>query len=190
MYGRHKFTEEEVEQRIKELEAGKGRFPDFHCYDWHPEDYPGSGKFHPNFNPSGAGIEVEWEEVACLIGGLGYAYAKSQKFGPTANASDRTRLKKVLYDAIVTYTRCVPVEGDDVFINGSPAGPYSGDGFIRHSENGLLSHELATHHWRILDPLVAPAVHLMLDGRDAVHYHYQEALFTGAPVVLSILKKN
>ena len=180
MYGGNKFSDKQIHRFIEELEKGNGRFAGVHCYDRHPSDYLNEIIVDPVNERRYATIEHEWEKVASMIGGLGYAYAKSDTYGPNGNITGRKRLRKALYSAILAYTSSVPVEGDDILLDGKPLGPHTGDGFIRLSEHGLVSHALATHHWRILDPLVAPAVNLMPDlleeikngDRQAVMVHH------------------
>ncbi|SHE81631.1 Polysaccharide lyase family 8, C-terminal beta-sandwich domain [Mariniphaga anaerophila] len=163
MYGRTIFSDKETAAKIIELENNNGRFNGFKCYTRHPEDYLGETNVDPLTGRVYGTIEYEWEQVAKLIGGLGYAYARSEKYGPSGDAASRERLKKAMYKAIIAYTACVPIEGNDVYVNGKPIGEYTGDGFANLVEHKMMGHQVCTHQWVISDPLVAPAVHLMPD---------------------------
>lgn len=80
------------------------------------------------YMPSGT-IEYDWEKVVNQIGGLGYSYATSKVYGPKGNPEKRGELREALYQAILTYTNSVPVEGNEVMVNGKPIGNCTGDGF-------------------------------------------------------------
>lgn len=153
MFGRRKPKDAEVEKTIALLEAGKGEFTQFGFYHVSPKDY----------KPAGKSIEYDWETVANNIGGLGYAYATSKKYGPQGDAADRERLKRAMYRAITAYTEAVPVEGADVMIDGKPIGNCTGDGFANLRLHGLIEEQVVTHQWVISDGLIAPAVQLMPD---------------------------
>ncbi|RIH63944.1 silent information regulator protein Sir2 [Mariniphaga sediminis] len=176
MYGRTSFSDKEVAAKISELEKNNGRFNGFKCYTQHPKDY----LEHTNVDPLNGRvygtIEYEWENVAKQIGGLGYAYARSEKYGPTGNPASRERLKKALYKAILAYTGCVPIEGNDILIDGQPIGEYTGDGFANLVEHGMIGHQVGTHQWVVSDPLVAPAVHLMPDLLKDIQEEDKEAI--------------
>lgn len=152
MYGRNKFTDEQVAKVIEALEKNNGRFTEYGFYNTPVKEYkPVAGKK----------IEYDWEKVAKNIGALGYAYATSQKYGPAGNAAERERLKKALYSAIIAYTEAVPVEGNDVVIDGKPIGNCTGDGFANLRLHDLIEEEVVTHQWIISDALIAPAVQLI-----------------------------
>ncbi|KDN55670.1 polysaccharide lyase family 8 super-sandwich domain-containing protein [Flavobacterium seoulense] len=154
MYGRKVFKDEKIAELIGELGRNNGKFASFGFYGKNPATYK---------SPTGKKIEYEWTQVATNIGGLGYAYAKSKKYGPNGQPADREQLKNALYSAINAYTESVPVEGSDVVINGKPIGPYTGDGFINLRMHNLVEKQIAGHQWVVSDPLIAPSVHLMPD---------------------------
>ncbi len=162
-YGRTVYSETELEAKIIEIENNNGRFDGFKCYTQHPKDYLDNTTVDSLNRKVYGTIEYEWEEVANLIGGLGYSYAKSEKYGADGDAVSRERLKRAIYKAILAYTACVPVEGNDILIDGKPIGKHTGDGFTNLVEHNMIGHQVATHQWRILDPLVAPSVQLMPD---------------------------
>ncbi|RZK91799.1 MAG: silent information regulator protein Sir2, partial [Pedobacter sp.] len=151
MFGRKKPSDAEVEQIIANLEASKGEFKQYGFYHKNPKDY----------KPVGKSIEYDWEAVSDNIGGLGYAYATSKKYGPEGNLVEREKLKKAIYSALIAYTEAVPVEGKDVIIDGKPIGNCTGDGFANLKLYNLIEEQVVTHQWVISDALIAPAVHLM-----------------------------
>lgn len=151
MFGRKKPKDEQVEKTIALLEANNGEFTQFGFYHKSPKDY----------KPIGKSIEYDWEEVANNIGGLGYAYATSKKYGPGGDVKDRQQLKNAIYKAIIAYTEAVPVEGKDVIIDGKPIGNNTGDGFSNLKLHNLIEEQVVTHQWVISDALIAPIVHLM-----------------------------
>lgn len=154
MYGRKIFKDEQVMKLITELENNNGKFTSFGFYGKNPMEYK---------SPGGKTIEYEWEQAVNNIGGLGYAYAKSKKYGPNGDPQAREQLKNALYAAIIAYTESVPVEGSDVMVDGKPIGPYTGDGFSNLRSYGKIGTQVATHQWVISDALIAPSVHLMPD---------------------------
>ncbi|ACU05039.1 polysaccharide lyase family 8 super-sandwich domain-containing protein [Pedobacter heparinus] len=154
MYGRKLISDVKVAEMITELESNNGKFAAFGFYGKNPMEYK---------SPGGKTIEFEWEQVANQIGGLGYAYAKSKKYGPNGDPQARMQLKNALYSAIIAYTESVPVEGSDVMVKGKPIGPYTGDGFSNLKEYNLVGTQVVTHQWVISDALIAPSVHLIPD---------------------------
>lgn len=151
MYGRKKPKDAEVAATIDALKKDNGRFAEFSFYNTPVMDY----------KPVGNSIEYDWEVVANKIGGLGYAYATSKKYGPGGDAGVREALKRAIYSAIIAYTEAVPVEGSDVMINGKPIGNCTGDGFSNLQLHKKIETQVATHQWVISDGLIAPGVHLM-----------------------------
>ncbi|PTS92407.1 silent information regulator protein Sir2 [Pedobacter sp. HMWF019] len=151
MFGRKKPKDAEVEKTIVNLEATKGEFIQYGFYHKNPNEY----------KPVGKSIEYDWESVSNQIGGLGYAYATSKKYGPAGNSAERERLKRTIYSAIIAYTEAVPVEGKDVIIAGKPIGNCTGDGFANLRLHNLIEEQVVTHQWVISDALIAPVVHLM-----------------------------
>lgn len=128
LYGRTKYSDQEVAEKIEELEKNDGRFEGFRCYTAHPQDY--EGRLDPkNEHLKKGTIEIDWAKVANQIGGLGYAYATSKVYGPQGEPAKRKELREALYKAILAYTLSVPVEGREVEINGKPIGNCTGDGF-------------------------------------------------------------
>lgn len=151
MFGRKKPNDAEVEKTIETLEATNGEFTQYGFYHKSPAVY----------KPVGKSIEYDWEAVSNNIGGLGYAYATSKKYGPEGDPADREKLKKAIYLALMAYTEAVPVEGKDVIIDGKPIGNCTGDGFSNLKLHNLLEEQVVTHQWVISDALIAPVVHLM-----------------------------
>tara|TARA_R110001592_G_scaffold363328_1_gene684165 strand:+ start:38802 stop:42056 length:3255 start_codon:yes stop_codon:yes gene_type:complete len=149
LYGRTKFSESKLESYIIELENSNGRFSDFSFYTSHPSTFS-SGK-----------LEKEYQDVSELIGGLGYAYAKSSTYGiSSGNAINQNRLKRVIYKALIQYMSNVPIYGDDLQVNGNPIGTELGDGISKMNEHGYLSHSFLTHQWRAIDALGAPLLYV------------------------------
>lgn len=166
LYGRKKISDREVAAAIADLEANHGRFSGEKCYTAHPGDYPGQISSHNH--RLGGTIEYDWIKVADRIGQLGYAYAKSRLYGPGGDPDKRAQLRDALMNAIIAYTRAVPVEGDDVEVDGHPIGKYTGDGFSLLNRHKLAGHQTLTHQWVMTDPLVVPALGLMPDIRDGM----------------------
>lgn len=153
MFGRKKPEDTDVAKTIEQLEAGKGRFARFKFYGVNPKDY----------KPLGKSIEYDWEIVCNNIGALGYAYATSKIYGPQGEVTQRERLKRAIYSAIIAYTEAVPVEGKDVIIDGKPIGSCTGDGFANLKLHQLIEEQVVTHQWVISDGMIAPLVQLMPD---------------------------
>lgn len=151
MFGRKKTKDPEVEKLITELGKTNGEFSRFGFYHTNAKDY----------KPVGKSIEYDWEVVANTIGGLGYAYATSKKYGPNGDAESRKQLKNTLYNALIAYTEAIPVEGKDVIIDGKPIGDCTGDGFANLKLHNLIEEQVVTHQWVFSDGLIAPVVHLM-----------------------------
>lgn len=161
LYGKEKFTDEQVTAYLDELESNGWRFKGEKCYTARPDEYPGQLSKLDHWQ--GGTIEYDWMKVANRIGGLGYAYAASKTYGPEGNPKKRERLRNALYQAILAYTRSVPVYGDDIEIDGKPIGKYVGDGFSLLQKHKLAGHQILTHQWVMTDPLVVPVLNLMPD---------------------------
>lgn len=159
LYGREKFSDDKVAELLTELKENNGRFKGEKCYTAHPQDY--SGPVSEIDHWEGGTIEYDWMKLANRIGGLGYAYATSKVYGPTGNPEKHAELRNALYQAILTYTRSVPIEGRDVKIDGKPIGRCTGDGFSLLEKHKLAGHQIPTHQWVMTDPLVVPVLHLM-----------------------------
>lgn len=159
LYGKKKPTDEEVAAAIADLKANNGRFGGEKCYTTAPQDYPGQLNKHNHWD--GGTIEYDWINVANRIGQLGYAYAKSLVYGPEGDPDKRAELREAIYDALLAYCNSVPVEGDDILVDGKPIGKYTGDGTSMLSKHKLASHQVLTHQWTLTDPLVTPILHLM-----------------------------
>ncbi|MGJ7032547.1 polysaccharide lyase family 8 super-sandwich domain-containing protein [Niabella hirudinis] len=153
MYGRKKLKDAAVAGMMDELRANNNEFKEYPFYHVSPLSY----------KPVGKSIEYDWEAVANNIGGLGYAYATSKKYGPGGDAAARERLKRALYSALIAYTEAVPVEGNDVMINGKPIGDCTGDGFSNLKLYNKVEEQVVTHQWVISDGLLTPLVQLMPD---------------------------
>ena len=162
LYGRTKYSDQEVAEKIEELEKNDGRFEGFRCYTAHPQDY--EGRLDPkNEHLKKGTIEIDWAKVANQIGGLGYAYATSKVYGPQGEPAKRKELREALYKAILAYTLSVPVEGREVEINGKPIGNCTGDGFSLLQANKMAGTPTSTHQWVMTDPLIVPALYLLPD---------------------------
>lgn len=161
LYGRIKYSDDEVAAKIDELKNNDWKFTGLEkCYQGRPQDYV--FKFDPTNDhaPSGT-IEYDWAKVANQIGGLGYSYATSKVYGPKGNPEKRKELRETLYQAILTYTNSVPVEGNDIMVNGKPIGNCTGDGFSMLQAHKMAGMQTPTHQWTLTDPLVVPILHLM-----------------------------
>lgn len=160
LYGRTTYSDDEVAAIILELKRNNGRFEGEKCYTARPQDYKGNFDPKNDFLPTGT-IEYDWAKIADRIGGLGHAYVTSKVYGLQGSQEKRTQLRDALYQAILAYTLSVPVEGNDVEINGKPIGNCTGDGFSLLQANKLAGHQIPTHQWTMTDPLVVPALYLM-----------------------------
>lgn len=147
--------------KIDELKHNGWKFAGLEkCYQGRPQDYV--AKFDPTNDhlPTGT-IEYDWEKVVNQIGGLGYSYATSKIYGPKGNPEKRKELRETLYQAILTYTNSVPVEGNEVMVDGKPIGNCTGDGFGMLQAHKMAGMQTPTHQWTLTDPLVVPVLHLM-----------------------------
>ena len=163
LYGRIKYSDDEVTAKINELQNNGWKFAGLEkCYQGRPQDY--EAKFNPidDHLPTET-IEYDWTEVANRIGGLGYAYATSTIYGPKGNPQKRKELRETLYQAILTYTNSVTVEGYEVMVDGKPIGNCTGDGFSLLQAHKMAGNQIPTHQWTLTDPLVVPSLHLMPD---------------------------
>ena len=161
LYGRIKYTDDEVAAKIDELKNNGWKFAGLEkCYQGRPQDYVAKLDPTNDHAPSGT-IEYDWAEVANRIGGLGYSYATSKVYGPKGDPEKRNELKETLYQAILTYTNSVPVEGNEVMVNGKPIGNCTGDGFGMLQAHNMAGMQIPTHQWTLTDPLVEPVLHLM-----------------------------
>lgn len=161
LYGRIKYSDDEVAAKIDELKNNGWKFAGLEkCYQGRPQDYV--AKFDPTNDhlPTGT-IEYDWEKVVNQIGGLGYSYATSKIYGPKGNPEKRKELRETLYQAILTYTNSVPVEGNEVMVDGRPIGNCTGDGFGMLQAHKMAGMQTPTHQWTLTDPLVVPVLHLM-----------------------------
>lgn len=161
LYGRIKYSDDEVTAKIDELKNNGWKFAGLEkCYQGRPQDYV--AKFDPTNDhlPTGT-IEYDWEKVVNQIGGLGYSYATSKIYGPKGNPEKRKELRETLYQAILTYTNSVPVEGNEVMVDGRPIGNCTGDGFGMLQAHKMAGMQTPTHQWTLTDPLVVPVLHLM-----------------------------
>ena len=161
LYGRIKYTDEEVAAKIDELKNNGWKFAGLEkCYQGRPQNYVAKLDPTNDHAPSGT-IEYDWAEVANRIGGLGYSYATSKVYGSKGDPEKRNELKETLYQAILTYTNSVPVEGNEVMVNGKPIGNCTGDGFGMLQAHNMAGMQTPTHQWTLTDPLVVPVLHLM-----------------------------
>ncbi|WP_262482807.1 polysaccharide lyase family 8 super-sandwich domain-containing protein [Bacteroides gallinarum] len=163
MYGRTKFTNDEVAGKIIELKRNGWKFEGLEkCYERRPQDYLYKVNANDDHRPTGT-IEYDWEKVVNQIGGLGHAYANSNVYGPQGNPAKHRELRETLYHTILTFTSSVPVEGSELLIDGKPIGNCTGDGFALLQSRKMAGMQVSTHQWMIVDGLVGPAVHLMPD---------------------------
>lgn len=161
LYGRIKYSDDEVAAKIDELKNNDWKFVGLEkCYQGRPQDYVFKIDPANDHAPSGT-IEYDWAKVANQIGGLGYSYATSKVYGPKGNPEKRKELRETLYQAILTYTNSVPVEGNDIMIDGKPIGNCTGDGFSMLQAHKMAGMQTPTHQWALTDPLVVPVLHLM-----------------------------
>lgn len=195
LYGKITYSDEEVSEKIRELENNNGRFNGYRCYTTHPNEY--KGKFDPNNDYTNTEtIEYEWEKVANQIGGLGYAYATSEVYGPKGIPEKRKMLREALYKAILTYTLSVPIEGSDIKINNQPIGNCTGDGFSLLQAHKLAGHQIPTHQWVLTDPLVVPTLYLMpdilkgMEQKDETCLQVHNALIRYNQLFMSIIKSR
>lgn len=164
LYGRTKFSDSKLANYLTELENSNGRFSGFSFYTKHPSTFA-----------KGA-LEKEWQDVSELIGGLGYAYAKSSTYGiPSGNAARMKRLKRVIYKALLQYMNHVPIYGDDLLVGGNPIGTELGDGISKMNEHGYLTHSFLTHQWRLIDALGAPLLHVWPEVLEDIETNDAEA---------------
>lgn len=166
LFGKKKLKDSEVGATISDLESNHGRFPDVKSYTTHPKDYPGAISKHDHW--LGGTIEYDWIEIANRIGQLGYAYAKSDIYGPNGEPSKHAQLRKTLIEAIIAYTNSVPVEGNDIMVDSKPIGPYTGDGTSLLKQYKWAGQQALTHQWLLTDPLVVPIIYLMPDILDGI----------------------
>lgn len=161
LYGRIKYSDDEVAAKIDELKNNDWKFVGLEkCYQGRPQDYVFKIDPANDHAPSGT-IEYDWAKVVNQIGGLGYSYATSKVYGPKGNPEKRKELRETLYQAILTYTNSVPVEGNDIMIDGKPIGNCTGDGFSMLQAHKMAGMQTPTHQWALTDPLVVPVLHLM-----------------------------
>ena len=185
MYGNKKCTDAEIGAMIEEVERNGGKFEGFRSYGTKPQDFDGRNT-----------IEHDWISIASKIGQMGYAYAASEVYGPEGRTDKRERLKNALYKAILAYTRSVPVEGDDVMIDGKPIGDCTGDGFSLLEADRIIGRQVPTHQWTMTDPLVVPALHLMpglLEGMkkgDETCLQVHDALVRYFQIFMSVIKSR
>ena len=89
LYGRIKYTDEEVAAKIGELKNNGWKFAGLEkCYQGRPQDYVAKLDPTNDHAPSGT-VEYDWAEVANRIGGLGYSYATSKVYGPKGDPEKR-----------------------------------------------------------------------------------------------------
>ncbi len=163
MYGRIKYTDNEVAALMGELEQNGWKFKGLEkCYEGRPQDYTFIYNPENDHQPSGT-IEYDWVEVVNKIGGLGYAYATSKVYGPDGQPEKRKALRNVLYQALLTYVSSVPVNGDELLIDGKPIGRCVGDGFALLQKHRMAGMQTPTHQWSMTDGLMVPVLYLMPD---------------------------
>lgn len=176
LYGRIKYSDNEVAAKIDELKNNSWRFVGLEkCYQGRPQDY--IAKFDPTNDhlPTGT-IEYDWEKVVNQIGGLGYSYATSKIYGPKGSPEKRNELREALYQTILTYTNSVPVEGTEVMINGEPIGNCTGDGFAMLQAHKMAGMQIPTHQWSLTDGLMVPVLHLMPELLKGMHNQDETSL--------------
>lgn len=162
MYGRMKYSDQEVSKLIDELNQNNGRFHNEKCYTAVPQDYM-KGNNRNVSSREGGTIEYDWARITEKIGGLGYAYATSSVFGPDGVPEKRAALGEAIKKALIAYMRSVPVYGHEVLVDGKPVGDCIGDGFAMLHTYKLSGNQIPTHQWTLTDPLIVPVVQLMPD---------------------------
>ena len=176
LYGRIKYSDNEVAAKIDELKNNGWKFAGLEkCYQGRPQDYIGKFDLTNEYMPSGT-IEYDWEKVVNQIGGLGYSYATSKVYGPKGNPEKRGELREALYQAILTYTNSVPVEGNEVMVNGKPIGNCTGDGFAMLQAHKMAGMQIPTHQWSLTDGLMVPVLHLMPELLKGIHNQDETSL--------------
>lgn len=196
MYGYKRPTDKEVADLITQVEQNEGRFEGFRSYTTKPQNFGGNPHAEGNDSYHGSTIEYDWTSIANLIGQMGYAYATSKVYGPKGSAKKREQLKNAIYKAILTYTKSVPIEGDEVLINGKPIGNCTGDGFSLLESHDWAGHQISTHQWTMTDPLVVPVLHLMpellkgMQAGDKTCLEVHDALVRYFQVFMSIVKSR
>lgn len=176
LYGRIKYSDNEVAAKIDELKNNGWKFAGLEkCYQGRPQDYIGKFDLTNEYMPSGT-IEYDWEKVVNQIGGLGYSYATSKVYGPKGNPEKRGELREALYQAILTYTNSVPVEGNEVMVNGKPIGNCTGDGFAMLQAHKMAGMQIPTHQWSLTDGLMVPVLHLMPELLKGMHNQDETSL--------------
>ncbi len=154
LWGRKNFSDSEVAAHITDVEGTGGALSGFTFYT----------QSLTNFANTYPALEEDLEEAASIIGGLGKAYMDSSTYGPGGNATERARLKAVIYDALEAFCDRLPMDPDEVIFDGQPIGEgYYGDGFYGLNDNGFkaTTFSFLSHPWRVPDPLVGPSVWLM-----------------------------
>ncbi|TNJ46022.1 hypothetical protein KFZ70_09460 [Tamlana fucoidanivorans] len=165
LYGRKKIKEEDLPQLINQLLKNNGQFEFTSMYEKSILDYSKRGE-----------IEIEWQKVSNIIGGLGYAYANSKTYGlPSGNRVNIEKLRHAIYKAVIQYADQLPVEPNDVIINGKPIGNDLGDGFSKLKDYGYLSTQIVTHQWIVTDALVAPLINIWPSVLDDISRGDEEA---------------
>ena len=163
MYGRIKYTDDEVADLMNKLEQNGWKFPGLEkCYEGRPQDYTFIYNPENDHHPAGT-IEYDWVKVVKQIGGLGYSYATSKVYGPDGVPEKREALRNVLYKALLTYVNSVPVNGNEVLVDGKPIGNCIGDGFGLLQKHRMAGMQITTHQWELTDGLMVPVLHLMPD---------------------------
>jgi Polysaccharide lyase family 8, C-terminal beta-sandwich domain./Polysaccharide lyase family 8, super-sandwich domain. len=193
LYGRMKYSDEEISAKILELKRNNGQFEGYRSYTAHPQEYKGVFDSKNAYLPTGT-IEYDWVEIANKIGGLGYAYATSTVYGPQGVPEKRKALREALFQAILVYTKSVSIEGSDILIDGKPIGNCTGDGFTLLLEHELAGPQILTHQWTMTDPLVVPSLYLMSDilegikKQDPTCLEVHDALIRYYQIFMSIIK--
>tara|TARA_R110001592_G_scaffold363328_1_gene684163 strand:+ start:34324 stop:37278 length:2955 start_codon:yes stop_codon:yes gene_type:complete len=150
LFGRKKLSDKKVENLLKEIELNNGQFSFSSIYTKNPSEYKIAKEY-----------DKDLEKLTNMIGGLGYAYAKSKKFGKkSSDTKSHQRLKKGIYAASIAFMNSVPVYGKDFMVDGKPIGTEVGDGFSKLGEHRFATHGMLTHQWRVTDALAAPLVHV------------------------------
>lgn len=150
MFGRKKLSDKKLEDLLIDIESNNGKLSFSSIYSKHPSNYKNSKAY-----------DTDLEKTINTIGGLGYAYANSKKYGKKGDdPKSRLRLKKAIYAASIAFMNSVPIYGRDLMVDGNPVGEEIGDGFSRLGEHNFATHGMVTHQWRATDALAAPLVHV------------------------------
>lgn len=163
-YGQTKINDSQVAEIIEELQKNNGKFRGFKCYNTKPDEYPQINTIGiHNSKKKNITIDNEWINIVDKIGKLGYAFYHSKVYGIKGIKQKHDLLKDILIKAINTYISAVPIEGDEVLINGKHIGKHTGDATSLLPYYKLGQNNNFEHQWRFTDSMLLPILTLMPD---------------------------